>query len=134
MPTRLFPPRPPSCVSIGSAGNPQPESARSAASQIPPASTNPRMPAFYFPPRAARQKHLPLALRPPPVAVAAPVAEDLAVPYLHYRVRDAVEKVAVVGDEDDGAGEALELPFEVLHGGYVEVVGRLVEDEEVRLL
>ena len=45
--------------------------------------------------------------------------------------RDAVEEEAVVGDEDEGAGEFGEALFEDLEGGDVEVVGRFVEDEQI---
>ena len=48
-------------------------------------------------------------------------------------VGDPLEEVPVVGDDDEGAGPAVE---DVLEGGQrvdVEVVGRLVEDEHVRL-
>jgi hypothetical protein len=46
-------------------------------------------------------------------------------------VGDAVEHVAVVGDEDEGSLEFEEGFFEDLEGGDVEVVGGLVEHEEV---
>ncbi len=44
---------------------------------------------------------------------------------------DAVEQVAVVGDEDERAGEVEEIFFEDFKGGDVEVVGGLVEEEDV---
>src|SRR5215213_7781774 len=47
-------------------------------------------------------------------------------------VSDAVEEVAVVGDENHRAVELLKLSFEDLQGVDIEVVGRLVEDEAVR--
>jgi hypothetical protein len=46
---------------------------------------------------------------------------------------DDVEEVAVVGDEDDGAGECAEVVFEPADGFGVEVVGGFVEEEEVGL-
>src|SRR5215212_7511749 len=51
---------------------------------------------------------------------------------LDYTVGDTVEEVAVVRDEDRCARETFQLVFEDLKGVYVEVDGRLVEDEEVR--
>ena len=57
---------------------------------------------------------------------------SFSVAHLDYAVGDAVEEVAVVGDEDDRSVEALQLGFEDLQRVYVEVVGRLVEDEAVR--
>ena len=47
---------------------------------------------------------------------------------------DVVEEVAIVGDGDDGAGVLLEVLLEPLHALGVEVVGRLVEQEQVGLL
>ena len=46
---------------------------------------------------------------------------------------DRVEKAAVVGDADHGAGEALQQPFEPADGGEVEMVGGLVEQQHVGL-
>src|SRR5690606_26114521 len=45
---------------------------------------------------------------------------------------DAVEEVAVVGDDEAGAAELDDELFERAEGGDVEVVGRLVEHEQVR--
>ena len=47
-------------------------------------------------------------------------------------VGDTVEEVAVVRDEDHRAWEPFKLGFEDLERVYVEVVGRLVQDEAVR--
>ena len=44
---------------------------------------------------------------------------------------EAFEEAAVVRDEDDRAAVAVQRPLELLHGPEVEVVGRLVEDEQV---
>ncbi len=44
---------------------------------------------------------------------------------------EAVEHVAIVGDEDEGAGEFFEGGFEDFEGGDVEIVGGFVEDEDV---
>jgi hypothetical protein len=44
-----------------------------------------------------------------------------------------VEEVAVVGDRDDGAGEALQELLEPVDRLGVEVVGRLVEEQHVGL-
>ena len=48
--------------------------------------------------------------------------------------RDVVEEVAVVRDGDDRAGVLGEVPLEPRHGLGVEVIRRLVEEQEVRLL
>jgi len=56
----------------------------------------------------------------------------VAVAHLDDPVGDAVEEVAVVRDEDDRADEALERRLERLDRVDVEVVRRLVEDEQVR--
>src|SRR5690606_6026629 len=55
--------------------------------------------------------------------VVADEAPDLAALDLQHPVRDAVEEVAVVGDEEEGAGEAAEVAFEPADGVGVEVVG-----------
>ena len=47
---------------------------------------------------------------------------------------EPVEEPAVVADEDQAAGEALQEALEPNHGLEVEVVGRLVEQEHIRLL
>ena len=44
---------------------------------------------------------------------------------------DAVEQVAIVRDQDQGAGEFGEAVFEDLEGGDVEIVGGLVEQQDV---
>jgi hypothetical protein len=46
---------------------------------------------------------------------------------------EAVEEEAVVADQEDGAGEVEEVSFEPLDGGEVEVVGGLVEEEQIGL-
>ena len=52
---------------------------------------------------------------------------------LEHPVHDIVEEVAVVGDEDDVAGIVDEMLFEPLHAFGVEMVGRLVEQQDVGL-
>ena len=49
-------------------------------------------------------------------------------------VDDAVEEVAVVGDDQEGALEVEEVFLEDVEGDDVEVVGGFVEDEQVGLL
>ena len=47
-------------------------------------------------------------------------------------IGDTLEKVAVVGDDDERAGPRVE---QVFHGGEhvgVEIVGRLIQDQHVR--
>ena len=46
---------------------------------------------------------------------------------------DIVEEVAVVGDDQHGAGEFAQMLFEPGHGFGVEMVGRLVEQQQVGL-
>ena len=47
-------------------------------------------------------------------------------------LRDVVEEVAVVGDRDDGARIGGQMGFEPLHAFGVEMVGGLVEQQQVR--
>ena len=49
-------------------------------------------------------------------------------------IDDAVQEVAVVADDEQGALPGLQRGFEPLDGFHVEVVGGLVEDEQVGLL
>jgi hypothetical protein len=65
--------------------------------------------------------------------VVAGVRVGLAVRDLDDPCGDQVEEVAVVGDEDDGAGVALEEALQPADRVGVEVVGRFVEEQQVRL-
>ena len=65
--------------------------------------------------------------------VVAGVVVDLAADELARPRRHAVEKVAVVRDEDDGAGVRREVLLEPVDGLDVEVVRRLVEQQDVGL-
>ena len=49
------------------------------------------------------------------------------------RSREGLEEAPVVADEHEGRAGRLELGFEALDGGNVEMVGRLVEQEDVGL-
>ena len=73
-----------------------------------------------------------LALAQVPVEVAL-VARARAGVYLHDDACERLEQVAVVRDEHERAAVELEEALEPVHGGEVEVVGRLVEEQEVRL-
>ena len=64
----------------------------------------------------------------PLVGVGAP-AVQLEDPLGHV-----VEEVPVVSDGDDGAGVLLQVLLEPLHALRVQVVGGLVEEQQVRLL
>ena len=52
---------------------------------------------------------------------------------LHGAVGDIVQESAVVAHEQQGAPRGLEVIFQPLDGLYVQVVGRLVEQEYARL-
>ena len=68
-----------------------------------------------------------------PAGVVAFEGEALAAIELEDPAGDVVEEVAVVGDGDDGALVVVEEAFEPGDGFGVEVVGGLVEEEEVGL-
>ena len=68
-----------------------------------------------------------------PLLVVALVWIADAVVELENPVRHIAEEVAVVGDDDEGALERLEVFLEPLHGLGVEVVGGLVEEQHVWL-
>ncbi len=73
-------------------------------------------------------------LLPHVLAVVAGVADELAILQLNYRVRYGVQEIAVVGDDQHGGLGAFYKGFEPLYGPQVEVVGRFVEQDEIRLL
>ena len=73
-----------------------------------------------------------LALAQVPVEVAL-VARAGAGVHLHDDVRQRAQQVAVVGDEHERTAVLLEELLQPVDGGQVEVVGRLVQEEEVRL-
>jgi len=87
---------------------------------------------------------LPLVQLEPPAVLRRPefarggvtdgIDRDLSERYLPRLVRYPVEEVAVVRDENEPAREGEEPLFEPVEGGEIEVVRRLVEEEEVRLL
>ena len=68
---------------------------------------------------------------PEVVFVVAGVDVDAAVFDLEDAGGEAVDEVAVVGDEEDGAGEVADGVEQDIFGAEVEVVGGLVEQEEV---
>ena len=55
------------------------------------------------------------------------------VPYLHGAVDGDIEKIAVVRDEDVAEGISLEIVLEPVAGFQIEVVGGLVEQQQVGL-
>ena len=75
------------------------------------------------------------ALDPPREVIgkAALVFVDRSPIDLQYRGAGRVEEPSVVGHEDEGAPVLEETPLEPLYGLDVEVVGRLVQEEELRL-
>ncbi len=65
------------------------------------------------------------------IAVVALVREEAAARELDDARGDAIEEIAVVRDEEAGAGIARKEVLQPLDRFGVEVVGRLVEDEEI---
>ena len=61
-----------------------------------------------------------------------PVGDEAAARQLDDARGDAIEEIAVVRDEEARAGVAREEVLEPLDALGVEMVGRLVEDEEIR--
>ena len=66
--------------------------------------------------------------------VVALVGEGAAAVELEDPLRDVVQEVPVVRDGDDGAGVALQVLLQPQHGLGVQVVGGLVEQQQVGLL
>ena len=67
-----------------------------------------------------------------PARIIALVRDALAAIEFQRPTRDAVEEVAVVGDEDHAAGIVFEVMLQPVGGLGVEMVGRLVEQQDVR--
>ena len=76
----------------------------------------------------------PLLLLHQPRRVVALVGNAAAAVELEDPAGDVVEKVAVVGDDEDGARIVAQMAFEPQHRLGVEMVGRLVEQQQFRLL
>src|SRR5215218_8225552 len=66
-----------------------------------------------------------------PGEVAREVAQD-AVAQLESAGTDTFQEVAIVRDREDGSWKVLERGFQRFDGLQIEVVGRLVEHQEVR--
>ena len=67
------------------------------------------------------------------VVVVAAVAVEMLARDFDHAIADGVEEGAVMGDDEQGAGVIGEVGLEPAEGLEVEVVGRLVEHEEVGL-
>ena len=76
----------------------------------------------------------PLLLLREPGRVVALVGNAAAAIELEDPAGDVVEEVAIVGDDQDGAGIIAQMAFEPLDGLGVEMVGRLVEQQQLGLL
>ena len=77
---------------------------------------------------------LPLGARQQVVGVISLVAGESAARELHDARRDAVQEIAVVRDEKARAGVAAQEGLQPGDALGIQVVGRLVEDQEIRLL
>ena len=65
------------------------------------------------------------------IVIAAPEA-DLLLVEMHDRTGRRVQKIAVVADDDDGVRIALHIVDQPQHAFKVEIVGRFVEEQQVR--
>ncbi len=79
------------------------------------------------------QLRAPLVFLAEILGVVALIDIQALVPDLHGTVDGHVEKVAVVGDKDVAEGISAEIVLEPVAGFEIEVVGRLVEQQQVRL-
>ncbi len=88
--------------------------------------------AGQVPPPVLGRGGLLLALGPGlEVGAVAALVEEVGTPVeLEHAGGDAVEEVAVVGDDDQAAGVGGQPVLEPGHRGEVQVVGRLVEDQQ----
>ena len=80
-----------------------------------------------------RQQHELLAPHPLEGVVAAGVAREPALVEVDDLLGHPVEKVAVVADQEQGAGVAAQIVLEPEAGLEIEMVGRLVEQQQVGL-
>ncbi len=76
----------------------------------------------------------PLLLLLEPRRVIALVGNAAAAIELENPAGDVVEEIAVVGDDEDGARIVAQVAFEPHHQLGIEVIGRLVEQQQLRLL
>ena len=76
----------------------------------------------------------PLLLLLEPRRVIALVGNAAAAIELEDPAGDVVEEIAVVGDDEDGARIVAQVAFEPHHRLGIEVIGRLVEQQQLRLL
>ena len=67
------------------------------------------------------------------IGVVADVLGEEAVVEFGHAVHHGVDEVAIVADQDDGSGVLAQEALEPLDRCQVEVVGRLVEEEQVRV-
>ncbi len=88
-------------------------------------------PLLAPPPRGSPRGALGLLLQP--ARVVALVGHALAAIELQRPLGDTVQEVAVVGDEDHAARVLFEVMLQPSHGLGVEMVGRLVEQQNVGL-
>ena len=63
--------------------------------------------------------------------VVAAIAFKAGWPHFPDPIDDAVQKIAVVADDDERAFPAAQGLFQPFDGGHVQMIGRLVEDEQV---
>ena len=68
-----------------------------------------------------------------PEVVIAHVELYLAEVDIRHMSTDLVEKVPVVGNDDNGIGKADEILFEPGDGLEIQVIGRLIEQQNVRV-
>ena len=74
----------------------------------------------------------PLLLLLQPGRIIALVGNAAAAIEFENPARHIVEEIAIVGDDQDGAGVLAQVPFEPVHRLGVEMVGRLVEQQHFR--
>src|SRR5690606_23153539 len=74
-----------------------------------------------------------VALLDQPLGVIALVGDAVAAVEFQDPLGGVVEEVAIVGDGDDGAGEAVQVLLEPVHGFGIQVVGGFVEQQHVGL-
>src|SRR6185436_15185776 len=75
-----------------------------------------------------------LLLLDKPCRIVALVGNALAAIEFEDPAGDVVEKIAVVGDDQDRAGIIAQMAFKPMHRFSIEMVRRLVEQQQIRLI
>jgi len=75
-----------------------------------------------------------LGFLPQVLVIVAGVKMDAPVPYLRRLAHGNIQKVAIMRNKNDGVRVVIEVPFQPVASLQVQVIGRLIKQQQVRLL